>query len=86
MLRRRAAMALPARVLLRRCVRVGIVNKRFFLQLRKSLRRLDIRSRTVEVQPADRDWHQMLARLDREDRERRLRAAEAELNRLNTFS
>jgi hypothetical protein len=57
-----------------------------WLRLRKSLRRLDLRSRTVEVEPADRDWHQMLARLDEEDRERRLRAAEAALNRLTAAS
>jgi hypothetical protein len=57
-----------------------------WLRLRKSLRRLDLRSRSYEVQPADRDWHQMLARLDREDRERRLRAAEAALNRLTVAS
>lgn len=59
---------------------------RMWLRLRKSLRRLDVRSRAVEIRPADRDWHQMLARLDLEDRERRLRAAEAALNRLNTAS
>jgi hypothetical protein len=40
----------------------------------------------IEVEPADRDWHRMLARLDLEDRERRLRAAEAALNRLTTAS
>jgi hypothetical protein len=38
----------------------------------------------IELEPADRAWHSMLARLDLEDRERRLRAAEAALNRLNS--
>jgi hypothetical protein len=59
---------------------------RLWLRLRKSLRRLDLRSRTVEVEPVDRDWHRMLDRLEREDRERRLRAAEAALNRLTAAS
>jgi hypothetical protein len=60
-----------------------VTKRLFFWQLRKSLRRLDVRTqRIVEVEPADRAWHSMLARLDLEDRERRLRAAEAALNRL----
>jgi hypothetical protein len=61
------------------------VAKRLLLRLRKSLRRLDLGPRRLTPgEPADRAWHSMLARLDLEDRERRLRAAEAALNRLNS--
>jgi hypothetical protein len=43
-----------------------------------------MRSRTAQARPADREWHSMLARLEIEDRERRLKAAEAALNRLSS--
>jgi hypothetical protein len=50
------------------------------LRLRRSLRRLDLRTHVREQEPADRAWNSMLARIAYEDSERRLRAAEWALN------
>ncbi|MDC9822478.1 hypothetical protein PRN20_01930 [Devosia sp. ZB163] len=54
---------------------------RLMLRIRKGLRRLDFGARP-ELQPTspDRAWHEMLARLDAEEAERRLEAMEAALN------
>jgi hypothetical protein len=49
--------------------------------LRRSLRRLDLRTHVRKEEPADSAWHSMLARIDYEESERRLRAAEQALNR-----
>ena len=40
------------------------------------------RGRLVLMQPADSAWHDMLARIDAAEAERRLAAAESALNRL----
>jgi hypothetical protein len=53
-------------------------------RLRRSLKRIDMRGRRIETVPADRAWRSMLERLDNVERERRLRAAEAALNSLNS--
>jgi len=56
------------------------VKPRLLVRIRRSIRRLDPRSRATEPEAVDRAWHKMLSRLDAEERERRLRAAEAALN------
>jgi hypothetical protein len=58
------------------------VKRRFLTRLRKSLRRLDLRTRMQIDEPADSAWHSMLVRIDIEERERRLAAAERALNRV----
>jgi hypothetical protein len=51
------------------------------LRIGKGLRRLDLGARPrVAPKPPDRAWHEMLARLDAEEAERRLEAMEAALN------
>lgn len=55
---------------------------RLLLRIRKGLRRLDIGARPEsQPLPPDRAWHEMLARLDTEEAERRLEAMEQALNR-----
>jgi hypothetical protein len=56
------------------------VTKRLLLRLRRSLRRLDLRSHVGLQEPADRAWNSMLARIALEERERRLAALEQALN------
>jgi hypothetical protein len=52
------------------------------LRIRKGLRRLDLGARPdSKPLPPDRAWHEMLARLDTEEAERRLEAMEQALNR-----
>ena len=54
---------------------------RLLLRIRRSLKRLDPGARLErQVVPPDRAWHEMLARLDVEETERRLEAMEAALN------
>ena len=56
-------------------------SPRLLLRISKGLRRLERRARPEpEVKPPDRAWHEMLARLDAEEAERRLAAMEAALN------
>jgi hypothetical protein len=51
------------------------------LRIRKGLRRLDFGARPQpQPVPPDRAWHEMLARLEVEDAERRLDAMERALN------
>ncbi|RYE86879.1 MAG: hypothetical protein EOP19_05720 [Hyphomicrobiales bacterium] len=53
------------------------------LRLRRGLKRFDAVTHEVErQQPASSDWHAMLERAEAEERNRRLAAAEAALNRL----
>lgn len=55
---------------------------RLLLRIRKGLRRLDIGARPQgQALPPDRAWHEMLARLDAEEAERRLAEMERALNR-----
>jgi len=52
------------------------------LGIRKGLRRLDIGARAEnQPLPPDRAWHEMLARLEADEAERRLEAMEQALNR-----
>ena len=52
------------------------------LQIRKRLKRLDLRvDAAAQQQPADAAWHKMLQRLDAEETERRLSSLETALNR-----
>ncbi|WP_291397144.1 hypothetical protein [Devosia sp.] len=52
------------------------------LRIRKGLRRLDIGARAEnQPLPPDRAWHEMLARLEADEAERRLEAMEQALNR-----
>lgn len=54
---------------------------RLLLRISKGLKRLDFASRPgPQPLPPDRAWHEMLARLDTEDSERRLEAMERALN------
>jgi hypothetical protein len=54
-----------------------------FSRLRQSLQRLELRPRMQVVnEPADTAWHSMLVRIDIEERERRLAAAERALNQV----
>jgi hypothetical protein len=51
------------------------------LRIRKGLRRLDLGARAEpQPLPPDRAWHEMLARLDAEEAERRLDEMERALN------
>jgi len=52
------------------------------LRLKSGLRRLDPRpgAAAVAARPADRAWHEMLARLDAEEAERRLDAIARQLD------
>lgn len=68
------------------CCRVAsgaaVVTPRMLLQIRKRLKRLDLRVDAVAQQePADEAWHKMLQRLDAEETERRLTSLETALNR-----
>ena len=54
---------------------------RLLLRIRKGLKRLDLGARPEpQPLPPDRAWHEMLARLDAEDAERRLDAMAQALN------
>ena len=54
---------------------------RLLLRIRKGLKRLDLGARPEpQPVPPDRAWHEMLARLEAEDAERRLDAMERALN------
>ena len=54
---------------------------RLLLRIRKGLKRLDLGARIhPQPVPPDRAWHEMLARLDAEEAERRLDAMERMLN------
>lgn len=60
------------------------VSPRLLVRLRKSLKHLELRpAPVVERRSAEPEWYAMLQRIEREERERRLAAAEAALNRLN---
>ncbi|MBN9365296.1 MULTISPECIES: hypothetical protein [unclassified Devosia] len=53
---------------------------RLLLRIRTGLKRLDLGARPEpQPLPPDRAWHEMLARLDAEDSERRLEDAERRL-------
>jgi hypothetical protein len=59
---------------------------RLLVRLRKRLQRLEERrrlERVMSMQPVDTDWYNMLAQINSEDRERRLRRAEQALNQLS---
>jgi hypothetical protein len=57
-------------------------SPRLLLRIRRGLRYLDFGARPERSPlPPDRAWHEMLARLDAEEAERRLEAMEAALNR-----
>jgi hypothetical protein len=54
---------------------------RLLLRIRKGLKRLDLGAHPEpQPVPPDRAWHEMLARLEAEDAERRLDAMERALN------
>jgi len=54
---------------------------RLLLRIRKGLRRLELGAKPEHMAvPPDRAWHEMLARLDAEEAERRLEAMEVALN------
>ena len=82
----KSRLSLPAGEGVVASVAVRSVNSRtpkLLLRLRRGLKRFDAATGEVErQQSASSDWHAMLERAEAEDRDRRLVAAEAALNRL----